>query len=119
MTNEDLFGKDAVKFANSSNPTATLMKQAIENACLINKDKIRKDPRYQKIVQSLVDDSEVGAEGREYPPVEYDAEEFVNSFILSDIEDMMTEDMQEIGRELDKQPHPHDLNMEYQREVLG
>jgi hypothetical protein len=33
MTNDDLFGKDAVKFANSSNPTASLMKQAIENAC--------------------------------------------------------------------------------------
>ena len=99
--------------------TAKLIEQGIENACLINKERIRKDPRYQKIVQSLVDDSEVGAEGREYPPVEYDAEDFVNSFILPDIEDMMTEDMQEIGKHLDEQPHPQDLNMDYQKEVLG
>ena len=99
--------------------TAKLIEQGIENACLINKERIRKDPRYQKIVQSLVDDSEVGAEGREYPPVEYDAEDFVNSFILSDIEDMITEDMEEIGRDLDKQPHPQDLNMDYQKEMLG
>jgi hypothetical protein len=101
--------------------TEKLIEQAIEKACFIDKDKIRKDPRYQKRVQFGVDDSYIDSDGtRVYPDMDYDTEQYIeDSGIKSAIKDMITEDMKEIGKHLDEQPHPHDLNMEYQREVLG